>query len=145
MRPVPSCSHSSSTSGGCPFLTQKARQAWVQALVIWRLECDEQNAAALLVLNRPTFSHTRPLLCTLHWPLPSVQSMVLLYHAAYQHGPIIHPISHALTPSLEGTQAASRYIQVVCCPGSLIVDAAQLCPPAETLPTFRRKLIFGAN
>ncbi|KAK5890680.1 hypothetical protein CesoFtcFv8_014174 [Champsocephalus esox] len=67
-----------------PQLTQKATQVLVQALVISRLDyCNSllaglpacairplqltQNAVARLVFNLPKFSHTTPLLRSLHW------------------------------------------------------------------------------
>ncbi|KAK5916423.1 hypothetical protein CgunFtcFv8_011409 [Champsocephalus gunnari] len=50
-----------------------------------------QNAAARLVFNLPTFSHTTPLLRSLHW-LPVTariyfKTMVLAYHAVNGSGP----------------------------------------------------------
>uniref|UniRef100_A0AAQ4RUE2 Reverse transcriptase domain-containing protein n=1 Tax=Gasterosteus aculeatus aculeatus TaxID=481459 RepID=A0AAQ4RUE2_GASAC len=67
-----------------PLLTQKAAQVLIQALVISRLDyCNSllaglpatairplqliQNAAPRLVFNLPKFSHTTPLLRSLHW------------------------------------------------------------------------------
>uniref|UniRef100_A0AAQ4PRX6 Transferrin receptor protein 1 n=1 Tax=Gasterosteus aculeatus aculeatus TaxID=481459 RepID=A0AAQ4PRX6_GASAC len=67
-----------------PLLTQKAAQVLIQALVISRLDyCNSllaglpatairplqliQNAAARLVFSLPKFSHTTPLLRSLHW------------------------------------------------------------------------------
>ncbi|KAK5915961.1 hypothetical protein CesoFtcFv8_001506 [Champsocephalus esox] len=91
-----------------PQLTQKATQVLAQALVISRLDyCNSllaglpacairplkliQNAAARLVFNLPKFSHTTPLLRSLHW-LPVTarihfKTMVLAYHAANGSGP----------------------------------------------------------
>ncbi|KAF7704303.1 hypothetical protein HF521_021375 [Silurus meridionalis] len=67
-----------------PFLSIQAAQLLVQSLVISRLDyCNSllaglplnairplqmiQNAAARLVFNQPKFSHTTPLLRSLHW------------------------------------------------------------------------------
>ncbi|KAK3534952.1 hypothetical protein QTP70_002044 [Hemibagrus guttatus] len=67
-----------------PFLSTQATQVLVQSLVIWRLDyCNSllaglplnairplqmiQNAAPRLVFNLPKFSHTTPLLRSLHW------------------------------------------------------------------------------
>ncbi|XP_077938224.1 uncharacterized protein LOC144383653 [Gasterosteus aculeatus] len=91
-----------------PLLTQKAAQVLIQALVISRLDyCNPllaglpatairplqliQNAAARLVFNLPKFSHTTPLLRSLHW-LPvaariQFKTLVLTYHAVNGSGP----------------------------------------------------------
>ncbi|KAK5928564.1 hypothetical protein CgunFtcFv8_013618 [Champsocephalus gunnari] len=91
-----------------PQLTQKAMQLLVQALVTSRLDyCNSllaglpacairplqliQNAAARLVFNLPKFSHTTPLLRSLHWlPVTAIfhfKTLVLAYHAANGSGP----------------------------------------------------------
>ena len=102
----------------CPLLTQKAVQVLVQALVISRLNyCNFllaclpasairplqliQNAAARLVFNLPKFTHTTPLLCSLHWlPVDArirFKTLVLAYRAAngsgphLGHGQTLHP------------------------------------------------------
>ncbi|XP_058477750.1 uncharacterized protein LOC131448934, partial [Solea solea] len=91
-----------------PLLTQKAPQVLVQALVISRLDyCNSllaglpacairplqliQNAAARLVFNLPKFSHTTPLLHSLHW-LPVAarirfKTLVLAFNATNGSGP----------------------------------------------------------
>ena len=108
-----------------PFLTQKVVQVLVQvlvqALVISRLDyCNSllaglpasairplqliQNAAARLVFNQPKFSHTTPLLRSLHW-LPVAarirfKTLVLAYHAVNGSGPVyIQEIGQTLHPS----------------------------------------------
>ena len=92
-----------------PLLTQKAVQVLVQALVISRLDYSNsllavlpasaipllqliRNAAAWLVFNLPKFTHTTPLLCSLHW-LPVAarirfKTLVLVYRAVYGSGPV---------------------------------------------------------
>ncbi|XP_045062529.1 uncharacterized protein LOC121545476, partial [Coregonus clupeaformis] len=85
-----------------PYLTQKAAQVLIQALVISHLDyCNSllaglpicaikplqliQNAAASLVFNLPKFSYVTPLLRTLHWlPVEAriyYKTMVLAYGA----------------------------------------------------------------
>ncbi|XP_056270598.1 ubiquitin carboxyl-terminal hydrolase 13 isoform X3 [Pseudoliparis swirei] len=92
-----------------PLLTQKAAQVLIQALVISRLDyCNSllaglpakairplqliQNAAARLVFSLPKFTHTTPLLRSLHW-LPVAarirfKTLVLAYHALNGSGPV---------------------------------------------------------
>ncbi|KAI5614117.1 hypothetical protein C0J50_3838, partial [Silurus asotus] len=89
-----------------PFLSIQAAQVLVQSLVISRLDyCNSllaglplnairplqmiQNAAARLVFNQPKFSHTTPLLRSLHW-LPVAarirfKTLMLVYKA--KNGP----------------------------------------------------------
>ncbi|XP_078142264.1 uncharacterized protein LOC144539871 [Centroberyx gerrardi] len=87
------------------FLTRKAAQLLVQALVISRLDyCNVllaglpasairplqriQNTAARLVLNQPKFSHVTPLFQSLHWlPISArikFKTLVLAYRAVHQ-------------------------------------------------------------
>ncbi|KAK3505666.1 hypothetical protein QTP70_005356 [Hemibagrus guttatus] len=90
-----------------PFLSTQATQVLVQSLVISRLDyCNSllaglplnairplqmiQNAAARLVFNLPKFSHTTPLLRSLHW-LPVAarirfKTLMLAYKA--KNGPV---------------------------------------------------------
>jgi len=92
-----------------PLLTQKAKQVLVQALVISRLDyCNSllaslpakairplqliQNTAARLAFSLPKFTHTTPLLRSLHW-LPVAarirfKTLVLAYRAANGSGPV---------------------------------------------------------
>ena len=110
-----------------PLLTQKAVQVLVQALVISRLDyCNSllaglpasairplqliQNAAARLVFNQPKFSHTTPLLRSLHWlpvaaphPLQNISTCVpccewLRSCLHPRHGQTLHP--SPFTPAL---------------------------------------------
>ncbi|XP_058500255.1 uncharacterized protein LOC131469275, partial [Solea solea] len=128
-----------------PLLTQKAAQVLVQALVISRLDyCNAllaglpacairplqliQNAAARLVFNLPKFSHTTPLLRSLHW-LPVAarirfKTLVLAFHATNGSSPAYiqdmiktytpaRPLRSALAnrlaaPSLRGSQRHSQ-------------------------------------
>lgn len=90
------------------LLTQKAAQVMVQALVMSRLDyCNSlliglpacairplqliQNAAAWLVFNLPKFSHTTPLLRSLHWlPIAArirFKTLVLAYRATNGSAP----------------------------------------------------------
>ncbi|XP_056292392.1 uncharacterized protein LOC130207733 [Pseudoliparis swirei] len=100
-----------------PLLTQKAAQVLVQALVISRLDyCNSllaglpakairplqliQNAAARLVFSLPKFTHTTPLLRSLHW-LPVAarirfKTLVLAYRALNGSGPVY--IRDVVTP-----------------------------------------------
>ncbi|KAK3506756.1 hypothetical protein QTP70_023753, partial [Hemibagrus guttatus] len=82
-----------------PFLSTQATQVLVQSLVISRLDyCNSllaglplnairplqmiQNAAARLVFNLPKFSHTTPLLRSLHWlPVAACIRFKTLMHA----------------------------------------------------------------
>ncbi|KAK3574680.1 hypothetical protein QTP86_012466 [Hemibagrus guttatus] len=89
-----------------PFLSTQATQVLVQSLVISRLDyCNSllaglplnairplqmiQNAAARLVFNLPKFSHTTPLLRSLHWLLVAARirfkTLMLAYKA--KNGP----------------------------------------------------------
>ncbi|XP_053098009.1 uncharacterized protein LOC128321673 [Pangasianodon hypophthalmus] len=91
-----------------PFLSSQATQVLVQSLVISRLDyCNSllaglplsairplqliQNAAARLVFNLPKFSHTTPLLRSLHW-LPVAarirfKTLMLAYKAKNRPAP----------------------------------------------------------
>ncbi|KAK5904069.1 hypothetical protein CgunFtcFv8_007791 [Champsocephalus gunnari] len=143
-----------------PQLTQKATQVLVQALVTSRLNyCNSllaglpacairplqliRNAAARLVFNLPTCSHTTPLLRSLHW-LPVTarihfKTMVLAYHAANGSGPsyiqdMVKPYTPAralrsasakrlAAPALRvGTQVPISRNTWVCYPGSKMVE-----------------------
>ncbi|MCI4375953.1 hypothetical protein PGIGA_G00115620 [Pangasianodon gigas] len=100
-----------------PFLSSQATQVLVQSLVISRLDyCDSllaalplsairplqliQNAAARLVFNLPKFSHTTPLLRSLHW-LPVAarirfKTLMLAYKA--KNGPAPTYLKALITP-----------------------------------------------
>ncbi|KAK3516946.1 hypothetical protein QTP70_028237 [Hemibagrus guttatus] len=111
-----------------PFLSTQATQVLVQSLVISRLDyCNSllaglplnairplqmiQNAAARLVFNLPKFSHTTPLLRSLHW-LPVAarirfKTLMLAYKA--KNGPsylkaLVTP--HTAPRSLRSTSTA---------------------------------------
>ncbi|KAI5619704.1 hypothetical protein C0J50_20803 [Silurus asotus] len=99
-----------------PFLSIQAAQVLVQSLVISRLDyCNSllaglplnairplqmiQNAAARLVFNQPKFSHTTPLLRSLHW-LPVAarirfKTLMLAYKA--KNGPAPSYLSDLIT------------------------------------------------
>ncbi|XP_060743727.1 uncharacterized protein LOC132857741, partial [Tachysurus vachellii] len=100
-----------------PFLSTQAAQVLVQSLVISRLDyCNAllaglpmnairplqmiQNAAARLVFNLPKFSHTTPLLRSLHW-LPVAarirfKTLMLAYKA--KNGPAPSYLKALITP-----------------------------------------------
>ncbi|KAK3513609.1 hypothetical protein QTP70_026916, partial [Hemibagrus guttatus] len=113
-----------------PFLSTQATQVLVQSLVISRLDyCNSllaglplnairplqmiQNAAARLVFNLPKFSHTTPLLRSLHW-LPVAarirfKTLMLAYKA--KNGPAPSYLKALFTPrtaprSLRSTSTA---------------------------------------
>ncbi|KAK3518522.1 hypothetical protein QTP70_001499 [Hemibagrus guttatus] len=113
-----------------PFLSIQATQVLVQSLVILRLDyCNSilaglplnaihplqmiQNAAARLVFNLPKFSHTTPLLRSLHW-LPVAarirfKTLMLAYKA--KNGPAPSYLKALITPrtaprSLKSTSTA---------------------------------------
>ncbi|KAK3557720.1 hypothetical protein QTP86_000323 [Hemibagrus guttatus] len=113
-----------------PFLSTQATQVLVQSLVISRLDyCNSllaglplnairplqmiQNAAARLVFNLPKFSHTTPLLRSLHW-LPVAarirfKTLMLAYKA--KNGPAPSYLKALVTPrtaprSLRSTSTA---------------------------------------
>ncbi|XP_059186272.1 uncharacterized protein LOC131969129 [Centropristis striata] len=115
-----------------PFLTQKAAQVLVQALVISRLDyCNSlmaglpakairplqliQNAAARLVFNLPKFSHTTPLLRSLHW-LPVAarirfKTLALAYSAANGSGPTyIQDLVKLYTPARPLRSASAKQL-----------------------------------
>ena len=104
-----------------PLLTQKVVQVLVQALVISCLDyCNSllaglpasairplqliQNAAARLVFNLPKFTHSTPLLRSLHW-LPVAarirfKTLLLAYRAANGSGPVyIQDLVKRYTPA----------------------------------------------
>ncbi|KAK3526338.1 hypothetical protein QTP70_024275 [Hemibagrus guttatus] len=100
-----------------PFLSTQATQVLVQSLVISRLDyCNSllaglplntirplqmiQNAAARLVFNLPKFSHTTPLLRSLHWrPVAArirFKTLMLAYKA--KNGPAPSYLKALITP-----------------------------------------------
>ncbi|XP_076002990.1 uncharacterized protein LOC142996006 [Genypterus blacodes] len=113
-----------------PFLTDKAAQVLIQALVISRLDyCNSllagapasairplelvQKAAARLVFNLPKFSHTTCLLRSLHW-LPvaariQFKTLVLAYRAVKGTAPsYFQAMVKPYTPGRPLRSAASR-------------------------------------
>ncbi|XP_075995206.1 uncharacterized protein LOC143009231 [Genypterus blacodes] len=113
-----------------PFLTDKAAQVLIQALVISRLDyCNSllagapasairplelvQKAAARLVFNLPKFSHTTCLLRSLHW-LPvaariQFKTLVLAYRAVKGTAPsYLQAMVKPYTPGRPLRSAASR-------------------------------------
>ncbi|XP_075313226.1 uncharacterized protein LOC142373735 [Odontesthes bonariensis] len=161
-----------------PFLTDKALQVLIQALVISRLDyCNSllagalasairplelvQKAAARLVFNLPKFSHTTPLLRSLHW-LPvaariQFKTLVLAYRAvegtahSYLKAMVKHytptrPLRSAANrrlaaPSLRGPCARSTRSRLF----SVLAprwwnDLPTDIRTAELLPIFRRRL-----
>ncbi|KAK3557326.1 hypothetical protein QTP70_026594, partial [Hemibagrus guttatus] len=115
-----------------PFLSTQATQVLIQSLVISRLVyCNSllaglplnairplqmiQNAAARLVFNLPKFSHTTPLLRSLHW-LPvaariTFKTLMLAYKA--KNGPAPSYLKALITPrtaprSLRSTSTARQ-------------------------------------
>ena len=113
-----------------PFLTEKAAQVLIQALVISRLDyCNSllagapasaikplelvQKAAARLVFKRPKFTHTTALLHSLHW-LPVVarirfKTLVLAYRAVNGTAPTyLQAMVKPYTPARPLRSAASR-------------------------------------
>ncbi|KAK3536252.1 hypothetical protein QTP86_000157 [Hemibagrus guttatus] len=100
-----------------PFLSTQATQVLVQSLVISRLDyCNSllaglplnairplqmiQNEAARLVFNQPKFSHTTPLLRSLHWlPVAACirfKTLMLAYKA--KNGPAPSYLKALVTP-----------------------------------------------
>ncbi|XP_076012079.1 uncharacterized protein LOC143004811 [Genypterus blacodes] len=113
-----------------PFLTDKAAQVLIQALVISRLDyCNSllagapasairplelvQKAAARLVFNLPKFSHTTCLLRSLHWLPVAVciqfKTLVLAYRAVKGTAPsYLQAMVKPYTPGRSLRSAASR-------------------------------------
>ncbi|KAK3544414.1 hypothetical protein QTP86_011154 [Hemibagrus guttatus] len=133
-----------------PFLSTQATQVLVQSLVISRLDyCNSllaglplnairplqmiQNAAARLVFNLPKFSHTTPLLRSLHW-LPVAarirfKTLMLAYKA--KNGPVPSYLKDLVT-----SRTAPRLLRST--------STARLVPPSlrekgRTPPHFRRR------
>ncbi|KAK3572921.1 hypothetical protein QTP86_010564 [Hemibagrus guttatus] len=119
-----------------PFLSTRVTQVLVQSLVISRLDyCNSllaglplnatrplqmlQNAAARLVFNLPKFSHTTPLLHSLHWLLVAAgirfKTLMLAYKA--KDGPAPSYLKALVTP-----HTASRSLRST--------STAQLVPPS---------------
>lgn len=114
------------------LLTQKAAQVMVQALVISRLDyCNSlliglpacairplqliQNAAARLVFNLPKFSHTTPLLRSLHWlPIAArirFKTLVLTYRATNGSAPAyIQDMVKPYTPTRPLRSASAKLL-----------------------------------
>ncbi|KAK3569809.1 hypothetical protein QTP86_005799 [Hemibagrus guttatus] len=134
-----------------PFLSTQATQVLVQSLVISRLDyCNFllaglplnairplqmiQNAAARLVFNLPKFSHTTPLLRSLHW-LPVAarirfKTVMLAYKA--KNGPAPSYLKALVTPrtaprSLRSTSTARLVPPSLRVKG--VATANHLCPP----------------
>ena len=161
-----------------PFLTKDTAQVLIQASVISRLDyCNSllagapesairpleliQKAAARLVFNLPKFSHTTPLLMSLHW-LPvaariKFKSLVLAYRAVNRSAPtylcdMVKP--YTPTRSLRSAAAGRLTMPSLKTPGSRSSRSrlfSVLTPEwwnelpeevrtAESLPIFRRKL-----
>uniref|UniRef100_A0AAQ4REA4 Uncharacterized protein n=1 Tax=Gasterosteus aculeatus aculeatus TaxID=481459 RepID=A0AAQ4REA4_GASAC len=159
-----------------PLLTQKAAQVLIQALVISRLDyCNSlladlpatairplqliQNAAARLVINLPKFSHTTPLLRSLHW-LPvaariQFKTLVLTYHAVNGSGPAYiqdmvkpyiptrtlrsAPAKLLVPPSLRAKHSTRSQLFAVLAP-KWWNELSEDTRTAESLHIFRRKL-----
>ncbi|KAI7908531.1 reverse transcriptase, partial [Pyricularia oryzae] len=161
-----------------PFLTDEMAQVLIQALVISRLDYGNsllagapasairplelvQKAAAHLVFNRPKFSHTTPLLMSLHW-LPvaariQFKTLVLAYRAVKGTAPsYLQAMVKPYTPARPLRSAASGRLVAPslrgpCCRSTRSRLFSVLAPQwwnelptdvrtAESLPIFRRRL-----
>ncbi|XP_075334670.1 uncharacterized protein LOC142396008 [Odontesthes bonariensis] len=159
-------------------LTDKAAQVLIQALVISRLDyCNSllagapasairplelvQKAAARLVFNLPKFSHTSPILRSLHW-LPvaahiQFKTLVLAYRAVEETAPsYLQAMVKPYTPAQPLRSAASRWLAAPslsrpCARSTRSRLFSVLAPQwwnnlptdvrtAELLPIFRRRL-----
>ncbi|KAK3537498.1 hypothetical protein QTP70_012127 [Hemibagrus guttatus] len=129
-----------------PFLSTQATQVLVQSLIISRLDyCNSllgglplnaicplqmiQNAAAQLVFNLPKFSHTTPLLRSLHWLLVAacIRFKTLMFAYKAKNGPAPSYLKALITP-----RTAPRLLRST--------STARLVPPS-----LREKAISNIN
>ncbi|KAL3062001.1 hypothetical protein OYC64_010010 [Pagothenia borchgrevinki] len=137
-------------------------QLLVQALVISRLDyCNSllaglpacairplqliQNAATRLVFNLPKFSHTTPLLRSLHW-LPVTarihfKTLVLAYHAVNGSGPsYIQDMVKLYTPARALRSASAKLLAAPALRGGPKFPSAKTCRFAILAPKWWNEL-----